>query len=125
MGSGRLTRVRTRLGTKEIQMRPSANVIFVKRVVDVAVGLAGTLAFLFFYPILALLIKLESKGPVIYRQERIGINKRLRREQGGNDDSEFPGRRSDVGGKPFYIYKFRSMRTDAEKNGPQFAAKGV
>jgi polysaccharide deacetylase family protein (PEP-CTERM system associated) len=106
-------------------MRPSANVIFVKRIVDVAVGLAGTLAFLFFYPILALLIKLESKGPVIYRQERIGINKRLRREQGGNDDSEFPGRRSDVGGKPFHIYKFRSMRTDAEKNGPQFAAKGV
>ncbi|MCS1352246.1 sugar transferase [Mechercharimyces sp. CAU 1602] len=50
--------------------------------------------------ITALLIKLESRGPVLYKQERVGLD-----------------------GKPFSIVKFRSMRTDAEKNGPQWAAK--
>jgi lipopolysaccharide/colanic/teichoic acid biosynthesis glycosyltransferase len=46
-----------------------------------------------------LLIKLESKGPVLYRQERVGQN-----------------------GKTFMVTKFRSMRTDAEKDGkPRWA----
>jgi lipopolysaccharide/colanic/teichoic acid biosynthesis glycosyltransferase len=45
-------------------------------------------------------IKLESPGPVFYKQERVGLN-----------------------GKRFEIIKLRSMRTDAEKNGPQWAAK--
>nr|WP_245739705.1 sugar transferase [Thermoflavimicrobium dichotomicum] len=47
-----------------------------------------------------LAIKLESPGPVFYKQERVGLNGRL-----------------------FSIIKLRSMRTDAEKNGPQWAAK--
>lgn len=134
-------------------MRPSRSVILVKRSIDIAVGLVGTTAFVFFYPILALLIKLESPGPVLYSQERIGINKRMRRRSEDSSaqakspgqanpsnpinpmdinpvnkwdqDQDFPGRKSDVGGKPFEIFKFRSMRTDAEKNGPQLAAKGV
>lgn len=42
----------------------------------------------------ALLIKLESRGPMLYRQERVGQN-----------------------GKTFFVNKFRSMRTDAEKDG--------
>lgn len=45
-----------------------------------------------------ILIKLESKGPVLYRQERVGQN-----------------------GRPFEVYKFRSMRTDAEADGPVWA----
>lgn len=48
--------------------------------------------------IAAIIIKLESKGPVIYSQERIGENN-----------------------KPFKIYKFRSMRSDSEKDGPAWA----
>ncbi len=107
-------------------MRPSPSVIVVKRLIDILIGLVGTGAFVFCYPILALLIKLESPGPVIYSQERIGINKRERRLQNGWDGEEaLPIRKSDVGGKPFEISKFRSMRADAEKNGPQLAAKGV
>lgn len=43
----------------------------------------------------ALAIRMEDGMPVIYKQERIGLH-----------------------GKPFFIYKFRSMRVDAEKNGP-------
>ncbi|MDZ7635506.1 MAG: sugar transferase [Bacteroidales bacterium] len=50
---------------------------------------------------LALLIRLSGKGEVIFRQERIGRY-----------------------GKPFMIYKFRSMEDDAELNGPQLAVMG-
>jgi len=48
--------------------------------------------------ICAIAIKAEDGSPVLYKQERIGR-----------------------GGKPFYIYKFRSMRTDAEKDGAMLA----
>lgn len=46
----------------------------------------------------AIVIKLESRGPVLYKQERVGKN-----------------------GRPFSLMKFRSMRTDAEKDGPVWA----
>ena len=49
----------------------------------------------------AILIKLESRGPVLYKQERVGKN-----------------------GRPFTVMKFRSMRTDAEKDGPVWASNG-
>lgn len=49
----------------------------------------------------ALAIKVESRGPVLYQQERLGKN-----------------------WQKFYIYKFRSMYVDAEKDGPQWAKKG-
>ena len=48
--------------------------------------------------IIAILIKIDSSGPVFFSQERLGKN-----------------------GVPFSIYKFRSMRTDAEKDGPRWA----
>lgn len=73
---------------------------FVKRVFDIV---CATLLFLVAAPIMAvtaLLIRLESRGPVFYRQERVGLN-----------------------GRPFLVTKFRSMRTDAEKDGkPRWAA---
>jgi sugar transferase (PEP-CTERM system associated) len=47
------------------------------------------------------LIKLESRGPVFYKQERVGKN-----------------------GRTFVLMKFRSMRVDAEKSGPVWASKG-
>ncbi len=51
--------------------------------------------------VLALLIKLSGKGPVIFSQERVGRH-----------------------GKPFMIYKLRSMEDDAEADGPRLAVKG-
>ncbi|MFC4077405.1 sugar transferase [Salinithrix halophila] len=72
----------------------------VKRGLEVAF----VIGLLFFtLPVLvltAIAIKLESKGPVFYKQERVGL-----------------------GGRRFHVIKLRSMRTDAEKNGPQWAAK--
>jgi sugar transferase (PEP-CTERM system associated) len=49
----------------------------------------------------AILIKLDSRGPIFYKQERVGKN-----------------------GKTFTLIKFRSMRVDAEKGGPVWASKG-
>jgi len=73
----------------------------VKRIMDVAVSLC---VIVFGSPILlgvALLVKLTSKGPAIYSQERVGRN-----------------------GKNYVIYKFRSMYIDAEsRGGPQWASK--
>ncbi|HKS26944.1 MAG TPA: TIGR03013 family XrtA/PEP-CTERM system glycosyltransferase [Pyrinomonadaceae bacterium] len=62
------------------------------------VALAGALLSLPIAVLTAILIKLDSKGPVLYRQERVGRN-----------------------GRTFTVMKFRSMRTDAEKNGPVWA----
>jgi lipopolysaccharide/colanic/teichoic acid biosynthesis glycosyltransferase len=103
----------------EENMRPSTAVSALKRILDIAVGLAGTAAFLIAYPILALLIKLESQGPALYRQSRVGLDKRS--TLGNLADTR---RETDVGGKPFTIAKFRTMRNDAEKNGPQLCGKG-
>src|SRR3954466_13130682 len=52
----------------------------VKRALDITVGLAGTAAFLCAYPLLALLIKWESPGPVLYLQSRVGRDRRSKGE---------------------------------------------
>jgi lipopolysaccharide/colanic/teichoic acid biosynthesis glycosyltransferase len=71
---------------------------WIKFVLDKLIALSALvfLAPLFLY--LALRIKWDSQGPVTFRQERIGR-----------------------WGKPFTIYKFRTMLIDAEKNGPQLS----
>jgi sugar transferase (PEP-CTERM system associated) len=65
------------------------------------VALVGAVVSLPVALVTALLIKLESPGPALYKQERVGKN-----------------------GRPFTIMKFRSMRLDAEKNGPVWAQTG-
>ncbi|HEX8708604.1 MAG TPA: TIGR03013 family XrtA/PEP-CTERM system glycosyltransferase [Pyrinomonadaceae bacterium] len=62
------------------------------------IALVGAILSLPIALLTALLIKLDSRGPVLYRQERVGRN-----------------------GRPFMVMKFRSMRTDAEKDGPVWA----
>ena len=69
-----------------------------KRAFDIVCSFLGLLILAIPMIIIALIITLDSPGPPIFKQERLGIN-----------------------GKPFMIYKFRSMRLDAEENGPQWA----
>jgi lipopolysaccharide/colanic/teichoic acid biosynthesis glycosyltransferase len=66
--------------------------------------------------VVAILVKLTSRGPVIYTQTRVGLDRRAGRSP--RHDSR---RRDDIGGAPFTIFKFRTMRVDAEKHGVQWA----
>ena len=103
-------------------MRPSLSVLACKRALDLAGGLFGLLVFVATFPIVALLIRLESPGPVLYSQVRVGMNRRHRRTGGPAPKEE--RRKEDVGGRPFSIWKYRTMRLDAEAAGPQLCAKG-
>jgi lipopolysaccharide/colanic/teichoic acid biosynthesis glycosyltransferase len=82
------------------------------RVLNVSVALLGLLLTLPLWIVIAALIKLTSRGPVFYTQTRVGLDTR----DAGNlrHDSR---RVQDLGGKPFTIYKFRTMTVDAERHG--------
>lgn len=76
--------------------------LYFKRILDVIISILMLVVLFPFLLIVAALIKLESKGPVIFKQERIGLN-----------------------GKVFNIYKLRSMCVGAEKMGSgQYSFKG-
>jgi Undecaprenyl-phosphate glucose phosphotransferase len=72
--------------------------VVVKRVMDVVLASLAIVLLAPLMAVIAALVKLTSPGPVLYRQERCGLN-----------------------GRPFMMLKFRSLRTDAEKDGPQMA----
>lgn len=106
-----------------------------KRSLDVTVAFAGLILLSPVMFMTALLVKLTSPGPAIFRQERVGLNQRgdtksARRGDVGvvpveDDRRSGQDRRGDPSfGKPFVLYKFRTMRDDAEKDGPQLATKG-
>ncbi|MDY6849181.1 MAG: TIGR03013 family XrtA/PEP-CTERM system glycosyltransferase [Geoalkalibacter sp.] len=73
---------------------------FYKRVLDVALSLTGIILAAPLMPLIALAVRLDSPGPVFFRQERVG-----------------------KGEQPFTLIKFRTMRNDAEKNGAVWACK--
>lgn len=69
-----------------------------KRLLDVMVSAVGLVVLIPFFVLIAALIRVDSPGPVFYRQVRVGLR-----------------------GRPYMIWKFRSMRQDAEKSGPRWA----
>jgi sugar transferase (PEP-CTERM system associated) len=93
------------------QLRPSALIFStgfkrrvltkaLKRVTDSMISAIGLVSLIPLYFVIGLLIKIDSPGPVLYRQMRVGL-----------------------GGQPFMIWKFRSMQEEAESNGPRWAVK--
>ncbi len=100
----------------------------IKRIFDVVLAAAAIALLSPVMLIAAIMIKVESNGPVFYKQERIGKNRRNRERRsvdayGGLDRRGSSGdRRKNLhAGKPFEIYKLRTMRQDAEKFGPKLA----
>ena len=100
-----------------------------KRIFDI---LSAGIAIVFLSPLMliaALLIKLESRGPVLFIQERIGLNRRradrCQVDRGATEETGFnSNRRKRVNaGKPFRIYKFRTMKEDAERDVPILASE--
>jgi len=90
-----------------------------KRLLDIVIALAGLSVFLVLLPLLAVAIKLDSPGPVFFSQVRIGIDRRRRRS---HDCTVARDRRRIVyPGRPFRIHKLRTMRIDAEQDGPRWA----
>lgn len=71
----------------------------VKRLIDIFVSVIAIIILIPAYVTLAILVKSSSKGPVFFRQERIGKN-----------------------GVPFHIIKFRTMVQNAEQSGPQLSS---
>lgn len=76
--------------------------IIIKNILDFILSLLALIILLPFFFIFAIIIKLESKGPVFFKQKRIGKDK-----------------------KNFYIYKFRTMRTDTPKDMPTHMLKNA
>jgi lipopolysaccharide/colanic/teichoic acid biosynthesis glycosyltransferase len=74
------------------------------RLLNVAVALVGILLTLPLMIVIGALVTITSPGPMLFRQVRIGINRR-----GCNDDAVGQPRRHDSGGCPFTMYKFRTM----------------
>ncbi len=101
---------------------PFAN--FLLRLLNLAVAAVSPLALSPLILLIAIAIKLDSRGPVLFRQLRVGLDRR-EFERGLDRDAPYSGRRGvDMGGRPFTIYKFRTMRVDAEQDtGPVWAAR--
>ncbi|MBF0432407.1 MAG: sugar transferase [Fibrobacteria bacterium] len=113
---------------------PTPTIQITKRLIDIVSGLVGFSIFLLTFPLIALLIKLDSPGPVLYRQQRVGRNNRSTDRRLNNSrkilvinnrrSKDSDRRQTNICGKVFMLYKYRTMRSDAEKNGPQLCQIG-
>lgn len=83
-----------------IKYQQKTSYLHAKRAIDIFLASIGLLIGIPIIILLSIAIKLESQGPAIFKQERLGKN-----------------------GKPFIMYKIRSMFIDAENDGPKWADK--
>ena len=99
-----------------------------RRALNVSVALLSILLTFPIWIIIAVVIKLTSRGPVFHAQVRVGLDKR-----GTGIGANDPRRRHDIGGRPFTMYKFRTMHVEAEQrsgaiwataNDPRVTAAG-
>jgi lipopolysaccharide/colanic/teichoic acid biosynthesis glycosyltransferase len=100
-----------------------------KRAIDLFGSFFGLILLMPLFLIVAVLIKLDSCGPVFYAQERIGRNRRSKDRRSADcmtmdERRSRDRRRENYYGKPFKVYKFRTMIDNAEKKcGPAWAIR--
>jgi lipopolysaccharide/colanic/teichoic acid biosynthesis glycosyltransferase len=82
------------------------------RIVNVVAAALGLVLLAPLMALIALAIKLTSKGPVLYTQTRVGLDRRWKSPGIGH-----ARRQEDIGGRPFVMFKFRTMQVDAERDG--------
>ena len=104
-----LVRPRYRDWSSAAQHGTSSGSEWLRRSVNLVLALVALLVMLPIMFFIAMLVRLTSRGPVLYTQERVGLD---RRERAANLHNH--RRQRDLGGQPFTIYKFRTMRVDAE-----------
>lgn len=100
-----------------------------KRIFDIIMSIMGFIFCSMFFFVIPIIIKLDSRGPVFYRQIRVGMNNRKRDRRVINLHVEHDRRKGDrrqvnLYGRPFWVIKFRTMTQDAEqKSGAVWAQK--
>ncbi|MEZ5065348.1 MAG: sugar transferase [bacterium] len=101
-----------------------------RRFADILVSATALLLLMPVFAVVAVLIRTTSPGPILYRQVRVGQNRRRlsRRAPGdtrGSADrrTRSDRRRSTAYGRPFTIWKFRTMVINAEEYGPQWSSR--
>jgi lipopolysaccharide/colanic/teichoic acid biosynthesis glycosyltransferase len=99
--------------------RPGLSNESARRALNVLVALLGIVISMPLMLVVAVLIKLDSPGPVIYKQQRVGLDRRGRR----GSQAENHRRSADLGGRIFTIYKFRTMRTSPRDDGQTRASR--
>ena len=98
--------------------RPTDRERWARRVLNIAISAVGLAVALPLMLTIAVLIKLTSRGPVLFTQTRIGLDRRSLSRVGGNTR-----RQTDLGGRPFTIYKFRTMSPHRETGARQVWAQ--
>jgi len=102
--------IRFALGN-ELEVPPRERDEGVSRGLNIAIALIGLVVLTPLMMLIALAIKLTSKGPVLYSQTRVGVDRRWRFARNSER------RLYDFGGKLFTMYKFRTMSVNAEADG--------
>jgi lipopolysaccharide/colanic/teichoic acid biosynthesis glycosyltransferase len=92
----------------------------VDRIVNITLASIGLVIAAPIMLVSAVLVKLTSPGPIFYTQARVGLD---RRRIGRGASGLYDRRTRDLGGRPFMIIKFRTMRIGAEKNGAVWAER--
>ena len=95
-----------------------------KRALDIGISSLMLLAAAPLMLAIALLIRLDSEGPILYSQLRTGLNRRTGSRRRAHRAGASERRRAPHHGKPFKILKFRSMRVDAEAKGAVWCKEG-
>lgn len=122
--SGNVKKDKTKSDVRSCLEKVAHRKIFEKvalRVVELILSLAALIVTFPLMVIIGIIIKIDSPGPCIFRQKRIGKNRRTDVQSADADSKEFPLclRKKDLGGRPFTFYKFRTMYKDARERYPE------